>query len=244
MKKYLLFCLVCCLSVAFLTSCEKEDMSSVVNTSEINETSEARFSDSLVLDYPVAIDEYVTQNYPDATIEEVTLLDDGNYEALLTTGTELLFDATGLFIEEVVEDEMGDGEEEEEEDMEVTEYPAAIDEYVALNYPDAMIDGVELEEDGSYEVELDNEVELLFDADGNFLEEEIEEEEEEEEESETDMANYVTEYPAAIDEYIGLNHPDTTLDGVLLKEDGTYEAELADGTSWLFDADGNFLGEG
>ena len=231
MKKYLLFCLVCCLSVAFLTSCEKEDINEMGFTE--TSTSDARFSDTLVTDYPTAIDEYITQNFPGATVDEVELEEDGTYGVELDNGIELIFDANGNFLEEEMEDEEG-----EDEDNYVTDYPAAIDEYVAQNYPDASIEEVELEDDGTYEVELDNDVELIFDADGNFLEEEMEDEEGEDED------NYVTDYPAAIDEYVAQNYPDATIEEVELEDDGTYEVELDNDIELIFDADGNFLEEG
>lgn len=241
MKKYLLFCLVSCLTLTFLTSCEKEDMDEM-EYAETNQVSEARFSDTLVTEYPTAIDAYITQNYPNETIEEVYLLDNGNYEASLTNETELLFDANGQFIEEIIEDEMDEDEEDEEE---VTEWPAAIDDYITQNYPDAMIEKVELEDDGSYEVELDNGVEVYFDADGNFLEEEIEDDEDDDEMEEEDEEEMeVTDYPSIIDDYITQNYPDATIEEIELEDDGSYEVELDNGVELYFDADGNFLKEG
>lgn len=115
-------------------------------------------TDSLVIEWPAAIDDYVLLNYPNDTILEV-YYEDGEYEVELSSDIELLFDLDGNFLEA-------------EENTEVSEWPAAIDEYLALNYPDAQIDKVELE-DEEYEVELDSGTELLFDLDGNFLEEEL-----------------------------------------------------------------------
>ena len=57
-------------------------------------------------------------------------------------------------------------------DSTVTDYPSAIDEYVANNYPGDTIKEVEINENGEYEVELsdENDTELLFDSEGNFIE--------------------------------------------------------------------------
>lgn len=232
MKKYLVLCFVCTLTLTFLASCDKENDQEMAQLAQSDlRTSNFMLGDSVVTEYPLAITEYVSQNYPATTIEEVALLEDGTYEVDLADGLELLFDASGQFIEEIME------EEEEEDEMEVTDYPASIDDYIRLNYPDAVIDEVELEDDGSYEVELDNDVELLFDADGNFLEEEIEEDDEDEDYME------VTDYPASIDDYIGLNYPGATIDEIELEDDGSYEVELDNDVELLFDADGNFLEE-
>jgi len=51
------------------------------------------------------------------------------------------------------------------------DYPAAIDTYIASNYPDANIISVSEENDG-YEVSLDNDLDVLFDAQGQFINEE------------------------------------------------------------------------
>lgn len=112
--------------------------------------------DSIVTEWPLAIDDYLLLNYPNDAIDQVTW-EEGEYEVELSNGTEVTFDAEGNFLEV-------------ELDSTVTEWPVTIDEYIALNYPDATILEVELE-DEEYEVELDTEIELVFDLDGNFLKE-------------------------------------------------------------------------
>lgn len=118
-------------------------------------------ADSIITEWPAAIDDYISLNYPSDTINEVEF-EGGEYEIALLSGIELIFDLDGNFLEEVME----------EENNEVTQWPTAIDDYLTLNYPDAMVEKVELEAD-EYEVELDNGIELIFDLDGNFLEEDI-----------------------------------------------------------------------
>lgn len=235
MKKYFGFLTMLALALTLFTSCGKEeDYDEMEEMEELNNTDlvlRAMMGDTI--DYPTAIDDYIASNYPDLTIDEVELEEDGNFVVTLSDDTELRFDADGVFIEilPTEDEEEEDGEEDEEDGEEVTEWPVAIDDYVANNYPDAEIDEVELNGDGTYEVELDNDTELLFDADGNFLEVIMEEDEDE----------AVTEWPTAIDEYVAANHPDTIIEEVELK-DGIYEVELSDGTELEFDADGNFIG--
>lgn len=227
MKKYLLmmsFTLIA--SLFLLTSCEKENMEEEYDDAMNPDTSLAvvtgfRSSDTLVTDYPTLIDEYLAANYPNTELLGVTT-DGVEYEAELAGGITLVFDLAGNFLMEELP-EM----EEEDTDSIITEWPTAIDEYIALNYPTDTIGEVEFE-NNEYLVELLSDIELLFDIDGNFLEEVMEEE--------------LTEWPAAIDDYLAQNYPDTELEEIELDED-KYEVELADGTELLFDIDGNFLEE-
>ena len=126
---------------------------------ELPET-ESMDTDSIITEWPAAIDDYLALNYPTDTIDEVDF-EDGVYEIELMSGIELIFDEAGNFLEEVQEETL-------------TEWPTAIDEYITQNYPDAELEEIELE-DEEYEVELNDGTELLFDIDGNFLEELIEE---------------------------------------------------------------------
>jgi len=135
-------------------------------------------------EYPAAIDDYIAQEYPTAVIEEVELASDGTYEVELTDDTELIFDAEGNFVSVEVDDNDDDGKDDDDDDdgkndddddsdgsdnLQVGEYPAAIDDYIAQQYPTAVIEEVELASDGTYEVELTDDTELVFDAEGNFV---------------------------------------------------------------------------
>lgn len=58
------------------------------------------------------------------------------------------------------------------EEVSVADLPPSISAYVSQNYQDAEIEHAERSnEDGNvvYEIELDSDVELVFDATGNFL---------------------------------------------------------------------------
>ncbi len=70
------------------------------------------------------------------------------------------------------DDEYKDNDYEDDEYVNVSELPAAILDYLSTNYPNIAIDEAELE-DGIYEVELVNGLELEFDINGNFLSVEI-----------------------------------------------------------------------
>lgn len=69
------------------------------------------------------------------------------------------------------EDEYNKDDEDEDDyndNFNASELPTAILDYLSTNYPNIAIDEVELE-DGIYEVELVNGLELEFDINGNFL---------------------------------------------------------------------------
>ena len=70
---------------------------------------------------------------------------------------------------ELYEDHFDD-DDEVDDDMYVstTNLPEAILDYLNTNYPNIGIDEVEIE-DGMYEIELNNDLELYFDLNGNFL---------------------------------------------------------------------------
>jgi hypothetical protein len=185
MKKYFGFLILPFVLLVFTTSCDKGSDSLLDIAPESENAFLSASMDSVVTEYPAAIDDYVAANHPEATISEVVLEDDGTYEVTLDDGTELYFDAEGNHFEEMeddgeeedshedCDDEYEDDDEEEdsdEMDEYVTDYPSAIDDYVAANHPNATNVKVELEDDGTYEVELDDDTEIVFDADGNFVE--------------------------------------------------------------------------
>lgn len=88
--------------------------------------------------------------------------DDGkkSYEVKLVDGTELEFNSNGEWIEIDAEDNKSVA------DIFV---PEAILSYVTSNYPTALIENIERMVNGYFEVELNNDVELYFDAEYNFI---------------------------------------------------------------------------
>lgn len=88
--------------------------------------------------------------------------DDGkkSYEVKLVDGTELEFNSNGEWIEIDAEDNKSVA------DIFV---PEAILFYVTSNYPTALIENIERMVNGYFEVELNNDVELYFDAEYNFV---------------------------------------------------------------------------
>lgn len=168
MKNYFGLFLLFCLSLSVFTSCSKE----VEEDDEMEYAADSLMMTNAVLnvDYPALIDDYLADNFPNLSVDEVEKLTDGNFEVELSDGTTLIFDAMGQFIEEEEYEEDEDEDDEEDDEEVVTEYPDAIDNYLNEFYPDAIISEVELNADGTYEVELEDGTELTFDEDGNFIE--------------------------------------------------------------------------
>lgn len=107
---------------------------------------------------PATILTYITQNYPNDSIVEAEL-DDDIYEVYLSSGIELYFDINGVFL----------GMDDDDDDyIDPANLPAAIITYINQNYPNATIEEAEFE-DNIYEIELDNDWTLYFDANGVFL---------------------------------------------------------------------------
>jgi uncharacterized membrane protein YkoI len=124
----------------------------------------------------------------------------------------------------------------------VKDLPQAIKTYVEVNYPGYALDEAEKETDCSgltvYDVEIEqgeeNELELTFDADGNFLY------------SETEIA--ATDLPAAVVNSIATNYAGFTTqeaDKLTLADGSTrYEVELKKGNTEkevLFDLEGTVI---
>ncbi|MDA3865591.1 MAG: PepSY-like domain-containing protein [Salinivirgaceae bacterium] len=111
---------------------------------------------------PTSILEYVSTNYSSQTIlyaeqdyEDGALI----FEVKLSNGIELEFTSDGALISS-------------DQHISISDLPVIIIEYVETNYPNNVIDEVEIEyEDGQemYKVKLDNDIELYFDMDGNFI---------------------------------------------------------------------------
>jgi len=55
-----------------------------------------------------------------------------------------------------------------EDGLVLSDLPKAIQDYIASNYPTAIVDEIEREDEG-YEVEFTNDIELYFTLDGQFI---------------------------------------------------------------------------
>ncbi|WP_252112680.1 PepSY-like domain-containing protein [Gramella jeungdoensis] len=184
---------------------------------------------------PQNILDYITDNYPGLTIIEAEIEDNQNYEIELSDGTELIFNSQGEFLGvDNDENEFGD------EDIAPSELPQNILDFISDNYPGVDIEEAELENNGNYEVELENDVELIFDGDGNFLGQAQDENDDDQGEDEEDIDP--AELPQTILDYIAENYPDNTIIEAEREDEG-YEVTLNNGVELKFDQEGNFLSQ-
>lgn len=182
---------------------------------------------------PQDILDYVTTNYPDATIREAEIEDNNNFEVYLSNGLELIFDEDGNFlgIDDDSDDDFGD------EHQSNSEIPQNILDFIEQYFPGAEIDEAEIENNGNYEIELEDDVELIFDSDGNFLGRGEDENEDDDDDEEINPADL----PQNILDYISENYPDNSIIEAELEDDGEYEVTLNNGVELEFDSEGNFL---
>lgn len=236
MKKSILVLLALAV-VGFMTSCEKS-LEEDFNVSDIQSGSITNNSsdDSLEV-IPPAIQTYIDTNYPGLIIVKAEVeTDPANpavaFEVELNDGTDVYFDIDGNFLFDEAPSGSGGGGGGSGTNIPIASLPTIITDYVTLNYPDAIITEAKVQDNGVYKVELNNGLELYFDASGNFLA------------LDTDDDNIsIASLPAAITNYVAANYPDAVIIEAEIEDDGLYEVELNNGLELYFDASGNFLFE-
>ena len=227
------------LSLAFaatltFSSCSSDNDDNELGT-EVDLTLTAQRSDNYIntAALPQAILNYISSNYPDNTITEAEIEDNNNYEVELNNGIELIFDQEGNFlgIDDDDDDDFGD------EDIAPEDLPANIRDFIATHFPGITIEEAERENNGNYEIELSNDLELIFDADGKFLGRADDDDNDDKDDEDIE----VSELPQAILDYIATNYPNNTIIEAEREDDNTYEVTLNNGVELEFAADGTFL---
>ncbi len=216
-----------------LSSCSEDNPRNEV----IELNSIAFFSDSHVKTstLPQPILTYISTNYPNVYIKEAEIEDNGNYEIELSNGLELVFDADGTFlgIDDDNDNDFGDVH------LSPSDLPQNILTFIATHFSQYSITEAEKENNGNYEVELNNGTELIFNSEGVFLGIGEDENEDEDEQGERDIDP--SELPQNIKDYINANYPNNTIIEAEIEDDGGYEVTLNNGVELEFDAAGNFI---
>lgn len=243
--KRIIFSMLTIALVGFWSGCAQDsDLNPIVEGSTVSTS-----MDDNVEQVPDAVLAYIAANYPAATILSIeTESEDDNavtYEVYLSDGTEVYFDADGNFLLDETSTDSDDS------DVVVTDLPQAILDYVAANYPDAVIESANGEDNGAIEVELSTGLDLYFDADGNFIGANTDEDGNDDSSSGSgddtgdDSGNddvALTDLPQAILDYVAANYPDASIESAHTEDNGSFEVELNSGVDLHFDADGNFIG--
>lgn len=115
---------------------------------------------------PQAAKDFTSSHFSDLTIQQVetknSMITNGTvFEVTLSNGTELDFDKDG---------EWREGSAEDGTHLPTAILPETIQTYLSSNHPNVTLQSVDKELDG-YAIELSNDVDLLFDLEGNFIRE-------------------------------------------------------------------------
>ena len=221
-------------ALLIFNSCSNNDDSGETGTEvDLNLTAQRSDDHINTAALPQAILDYISTNYPNNTIWKAEIEDNNNYEVELNDETELIFDQQGNFlgIDDDDDDDFGD------EDIAPANLPENIRVFVTTYFPGTTIEEAERENNGNYEIELSNDVELIFDADGNFLGRA--DDDDNDDSDDEDIA--IDDLPQAVRDYITANYPGNTIIEAEREDDGTYEVTLNNGLELKFDAEGNFL---
>lgn len=188
---------------------------------------------------PQAILDYIASHHADETIDIAGLNEtDGEYVIVFESGLVLIFDTDGNFIESFTEDDYDDDYDDLEE-VDVATLPQAILDYLANNHSDATIEEAFKDtEEAEYIILLDTDIVVLFDLDGNFIEE-----------FDADYEDYcdeidVEDLPQAIADYVSNNYTGEEIEGAWFDDEtNEYYIELSNDLVLVFDAEGAFLRE-
>ncbi len=222
------------LNVMVMASCSNDDDSGETGTEvDLNLTTQRADDHVSTASLPQSILDYISTEYPNNTIKEAEIEDNSNYEVELNDETELIFDSQGNFLG--IDND--DDEDFDDEDIAPADLPANIRDFITTYFPGTTIEEAERENNGNFEVELSNDEELIFDADGNFLGRA--EDDDEDDRDEEDIA--VEDLPQAVKDYIAANYPGVAIIEAEREDDGKFEVTLNNGVELHFDAEGNFL---
>lgn len=217
-----------------LNSCSSDDDTGDTGT-DVDLSLIAARSDAYVntAALPQAIMNYITTNYPGNTIHKAEIEDNDNYEVELNNGVELIFDQQGNFlgIDDDNDDNFGD------ENISPGALPEKIRNFITTYFSEASIEEAERENNGNYEIDLSNDIELIFDAEGNFLGRA--DDDDNDDKDDDDIA--VSDLPQVVRDYIATNYPNNSIIEAEREDDDSYEVTLNNGIELYFDADGKFL---
>tara|TARA_R110002051_G_scaffold234056_5_gene295614 strand:- start:6733 stop:7944 length:1212 start_codon:yes stop_codon:yes gene_type:complete len=117
--------------------------------------------------------------------------------------------------------------------------PKPIFEYVLVNYSTAIVITSKIENNGNFELELDNKLQLVFDSDGSFLGID-----DDTTSSFGDLSIKLNSLPSKIQKRIHGYYPERNITTAELENNGQYEIVLSDGSTIIFDKNEKFLGVG
>ena len=199
-------------------------------------------------DLSMAILEFVVREFPELTIDEAEEEYNGNFEVELSDGTELVFDANGIFLG--IDDDSEENGDFDDSDVDIETLLPVILEYVELNYPGEGVDEAEMEHNDQYEVTLNDDTVLIFNTNGEFLGVGVDENDQDgdgdydwEEEDGHDDGETIdpAQLPENVLVYLADTYPDLTILHAEIEDEEDFEVTMSNGLEVYFDAEGNFL---
>ncbi|MBO3697190.1 PepSY-like domain-containing protein [Fabibacter sp. E12] len=197
--------------------------------------------DSASLPQPIL--DYLIANHNGVGIDIAGLnAEDGEYVVVLESGIVLVFDTNGTLLDEFDEDDYEDDYEDDDyEDVEIDSLAQSIKDYIATNYAGAVIEFAVFDtEDEEYLIFLDSGIVVIFDKDGNFIEEDEDDGDYEDDCEEVDLADL----PTAISDYVTANYAGEQIEEAWYDaEEMQYYIELSNDVVLIFAEDGSFVSE-
>lgn len=216
---------------------EDEDGDGFLNNEESENTSLNALNDAVAQ----AIQTYLDENYPNLDVRYVKIYPTF-IKVKLSNRTELYFDYDGqiLYIDD--HGHRGSGEEITFEDLD-PEVAQRIQDYIANNHPDDMVD--ELERYGALyiKVELESDLRLFFDGEGNFLgayDGDFDYREDDRRVAVVELDELDEAVATNITTFITENHPDSEIVRILKLND-YLRVKLNPRKILYFDLEGNFI---
>ena len=203
-----------------------------------------------VSDLPQSILDFVANEFPDLTIRKSEQEDNGNFEVKLSNGTEIVFDANGGFLG--VDDDSEENGDFDDSEIDIATILPNIMAYIEANYPDFNIKEASLENNNHYEIELSDDIVLIFDANGEFLGIGVDENDQDgdgeyewgEGDHHDDGENIdPAELPDMAIAYLEETYPELTILHAEIEDHGDFEVTMSNRLEVYFDAEGNFISE-
>jgi len=241
--------IVALLCLGLLSACQKDFLSTADALIEQIANSSEKTSIE-VADLPTAINAHIDDTYFESFVETAFRVTNLGYEINMDDGNSLYFDKDSKPLRHKKGAKFGHRpcgdkphHDKDSELLDLADLPETIATYISENYPDAEIKRAKLRHD-QYWVGLTGHIILVFDEDGNFVEEaefphggchgapqEID----------------ASELPESISTYLSDNYSDLAITAAFTKNDGNrYIVKLGEGNDTIvviFDADGNVLCE-
>jgi hypothetical protein len=237
MKKLSLFALVLMMTFA---SCEKLDMDLIDSIVSAAKTTIS--ADEL----PAAVVETLNSDYFDTYIDEALKADGLGFQVNLSNGLEVFFDEDGESLNGEGKRRGGKGKGhghgcDKGEEVDTTSLPDAIKSYISTNYPTVTIERAKINHENQYMVKVTGDLILVFDTDGNFIEEHEFTNHHGFDGSEIDIATL----PTLITDYVTANYTNATIKIAFKKEDKYFVGLTTDSGKKMviFDSEGNFIEE-